>query len=168
MAFICGKILEIVAVEALIEEEGWLSEPEKEKYAFENMDNSAKLTPEMTAFWFRCGQNRDIGIPSILKNKPVTFKDILATDAELESESSTFDLKTMLKKLPKLISEIPETSQTKSYISELFKNEIEKSKNLSKIKEFYSLVLQIVNDSEELTNASDTSDEDSEEDDALL
>jgi hypothetical protein len=152
----------IIAVEALIENEGWLNEPEIGRPTFENMDKSESLTAEMTEFWFRCGQNKEAGIKSILRNEPVEFKDVLAT--HMESDSKSTDLKTMIKQLPNLISEIPETNQTKGYISELFKNEIAHSKTLNRVTEFFSLVCQIVDDSKELTGEnSDSSDSECDE-----
>lgn len=138
----------IVAVEALLQTEGWLNEPEHERPTFENMDGSAILTSEMAGFWFRCGQNRDVGIQSILRKEEVKFKDVLATN--LESDSKSKDLKTMVKKLPKLISEIANTNPTKGYLSELFKTEILHCKNLNKVAEFFALVSKIVNDAKEV------------------
>ena len=106
-----------------------------------------------------CGQNRDNGINSILHDQPVMFKDVLVT--EMESDSGKSDMKTMLKTLPHLISEIPDTNQIKTYISELFSSEIVMSKNLNRVTEFYFLVLQIVHDySEQLDNSESESDED--------
>lgn len=153
------NLKEIIAVEALFQTEGWLEDPEIEKDIFENMDRTAKLSTELSSFWFSCGQNRDNGINSILHDQPVMFKDVLVT--ELESDSGKSDMKTMLKTLPLLISEIPDTNQIKTYISELFSSEIVMSKNLNRVTEFYFLVLQIVHDySEQLDNSESESDED--------
>ena len=116
------NLKEIIAVEVLLENEGWLDEPEKEKILGYNMDETAKLTQEMPSFWFNCGKNRDEGVKSILKQEQVQFKDVLLTDQE--SDSGNKDIKVMLKDLPKMIQQIPDTNQVKAYISELFTSEI--------------------------------------------
>ena len=152
----------IIAVEALLETEGWVNEPENERATFENLDGSDILTPEMGVFWFQCGQNRDVGIKSILKKEEVTFKDVLATVTDIDSKSQ--DLKTMIKRLPHLISEIVETNPTKGYLSDLFKTEILNSKNLNKVTEFFTLVTQIVDDAKAMRSDScDSSDCDSDD-----
>ena len=147
----------IIAVEALLETEGWVNEPEHERATFENLDGSDILTPEMGEFWFQCGQNRDVGIKSILRKEDVNFKDVLATVTESDSKSQ--DLKTMIKKLPQLISEIEETNPTKGYLSDFFKTEILNSKNLNKVTEFFTLVTQIVNDAKGMCSDSSDSDD---------
>ena len=154
------NLKEIIAVEVLLEEEGWLQDPTMVTSSFENLDKNAKIKPEMTEFWFRCGENRENGIQSILRKEPVKFKDVLATDQE--SDSAKSDLKTMVKELHRLINKIPEANQTKVYISELFKNEIVRSKNLNRVTEFFSLVLQIVTDSEDLDTLNNLDEESSD------
>jgi hypothetical protein len=152
----------IIAVEALLETEGWVNEPAHERATFENLDGSDTLTPQMDEFWFQCGQNRDVGIKSILRKEEVNFKDVLATVTESDSKSQ--DLKTMIKKLPQLISEIEETNPTKGYLSGFFKTDILNSKNLIKVTEFFTLVTQIVNDAKGMcSDSSDSEDCDSDD-----
>ena len=152
----------IVAIEALFETEGWLEAPEIERPSFDNMDGSANLSPEMTKFWFLCGQNRDCGVNSLLRKEDVKFPDIMATDDE--SESETKDIKTIVKKLPGLISEVP--IPTQKYLSDLYKTEILYSKNINRVTEFFELVTQIVNDSKVIIqNNCPSEDSDSSESD---
>jgi len=139
------NLKEIIAVEALIESEGWLEEPETLKHLETNMDETANLNSEVAAFWFCCGQNRDKGIDSILRDEPVMFKDFLVTDKETDTGNT--DLKSMIKDLPEMIKAIPEDNPLKSYFSNLFTSEIVGSKNLDRVTEFFSLVAQILQDS---------------------
>ena len=159
-----SNLKEIISVEALIEREGWLEEPEEERIVFENMDGGANLTAEMTEFWFHCGQNRDNGIKSILNNEKVTFNDVLATDQESESENFTLDLKSMIEKLPQLISDIPQTNQTKTFITELYEYEIVQSDNFNRVSEFYTLVNEIVNGADDISEEGPDSDIESDQD----
>ena len=70
----------------------------------------------------------------------------------------------MIEKLPKMISDIHETNQSKAFITELYESEIVLSENLNRVSEFFSLVNQIVNDSaEEIAEGSDVSDSDSDQ-----
>ena len=83
------NLKEIILVEVLLEAEGWLDEPEIEKSVGDNMDKTAKLTNEMSAFWFNCGKNRDEGVRSILKQEQVQFKDVLINDQESDGGNKT-------------------------------------------------------------------------------
>ena len=80
-----------------------------------------------------------------MHDKPVMFKDILVTDKETDTGNT--DLKSMVKDLPDMIKDIPDNNPLKSYFSNLFASEIVVSKNLDRVTEFFSLVVQILQDS---------------------
>ena len=78
------NLREIIAVEHLFESEKWLENPSERIPIFRNLDKSVILDENLIQFWVMCGQNRDSGVAAILKNKPVTFKNVKATKDELD------------------------------------------------------------------------------------
>ena len=48
-----------MAVEELFESEGLLENPETEKIIVQNMDSTTNLLPDIAAFWYHRGVNRD-------------------------------------------------------------------------------------------------------------
>ena len=62
------NLREILAVEELLESEGWLENPETEKLIGQNMDKTTSLNPDIATFWYHCGLNRDKEITSLLSH----------------------------------------------------------------------------------------------------
>ena len=89
-----------MAVEELFESEGWLENPETEKIIVQNMYTTTNLLPDIAAFWYYRGENRDEGIKSSLFNEPVSFKDFMVDDQEINVGTPT-DLKSINKELLK-------------------------------------------------------------------
>ena len=109
------KLREILAVEELLESEGWLENPETEKLIGRNMDKTTSVNPDIATFWYHCGLNRDKGITSLLRNEPVSFKDFQVDDKEIDVGTPD-DLKSMKKDLPEIISDISDALPIKRYV----------------------------------------------------
>ena len=155
-----SNLKEVLAVEHLIEAEGWLESPEYEKSKFENFDKTASIDENMTQFWALSGKNKDEGIASLMANEPVEFKNVRTFKNELTEP--TRDLKSLKKELPKLIAEIPANNAMRSFCESLFESEIISSQCITQVEDFYESVKNIIHDSVE-DSSGDSSSESSEE-----
>ena len=126
---------EIIAVENLIETEGWLCDPTCKKQVFQNFDKTSVLHEDLTQFWTICGRNRDSGVTAILSNKTVAFKNILTSEGEIEDNQR--DLKVLKKDVEKLIASKPVGDDTRDWFEAVFKKEISKSNDLGMVDKFY-------------------------------
>ena len=67
-AHLRANLKEIIAVEDLLEAEGWLRDPTEKKKVFQNMDRTSVLHEDFTQFWALCGHNRNSGLTAILSD----------------------------------------------------------------------------------------------------
>ena len=123
----------------------------RKKTNFENLDQTANLDENLTQFWALCGQNRDIGVTSILANELVTFKNVRTYESE--EEEIPKDIKSLKKEICDMISVIPSDDKMKDYFKTVFKQEVSNSTNLEQVEEleFYWLLknnCDITSDSE--------------------
>ena len=143
------NLREIIAVEHLFETEKWLENPTERIPVFHNLDKTAILDENLTQFWAMCGQNRNSGIDAILKNKPVSFINVKATEDELEDSEK--DLKGLKNDIEKLIRSKPVGDNLRDYFESTFKENIFKSSDLNEVEDFYWLVssqYEVVTDTE--------------------
>ena len=157
-----SNLKEVLAVEQLLEAEGWLDSPECEKSKFENMDKTACIDDNMTQFWALSGKNKDEGITSLMANKPVGFKNVRTFKNELTEP--TRDLKSFKRELPKLISEIPENNAMRTFCESLFESEIINSQSITQVEDFYESVKNIIHDCVGDSSGDSSSDESSSDD----
>ena len=80
------------------------------------MDTTTNLLPDIAAFWYHRGVNRDDGIKFALFNEPVSFKDFMVDDQEINVGTPTY-LKSMNKDVSEIIKDISDTLPIKTYIS---------------------------------------------------
>ena len=156
-----SNLKEVLAVEHLIEDEGWLDRPEYEKSKFENLDKTACMDENMTQFWSLSGKNKDEGIASLMANEPVKFKNVRTFKNELTEP--TRDLKSFKSELPKLISEIPANNAMRSFCESLFESEIINSQSITQVEDFYESVKNIIHDCVGDSSGDSSSDESSSE-----
>ena len=143
------NLREIIAVEHLFESEKWLENPSERIPIFRNLDKSVILDENLIQFWVMCGQNRDSGVAAILKNKPVTFKNVKATKDELDDSEK--DLQGLKNDIEELISSKPVGDILRNHFEATFKENISKSSDLNEVEDFYWLVssqYSVVNDTE--------------------
>ena len=134
-AHLRANLKEIIAVEDLLEAEGWLRDPTEKKKVFQNMDRTSVLHEDFTQFWALCGQNRNSGLTAILSDKVVTFKNVRTNEDEVGGSEK--DLKGLMKDIEKLIASKPAGDDRREHFEAIYKDEIAKSSDFSQIEDFY-------------------------------
>lgn len=137
------NLVQIIQVEALLEEAGWNTEPEERREDFISLEGG-DLCEDMTQFWALCTQNRNSGIVSLAQHNPVEFQDVYCLAKEKEEKLLKKDLQKMSKDLPHLVSNIPDSHPMKMYYYNQL-TDVLKSKHFDKIHELYELVLDAIN-----------------------
>ena len=134
-AHLRANLKEIIAVEDLLEAEGWLRDPTEKKKVFQNMDRTSVLHEDFTQFWALCGQNRNSGLTAILSDKVVTLKNVRTNEDEVGGSEK--DLKGLMKDIEKLIASKPAGDDRREHFEAIYKDEIAKSSDFSQIEDFY-------------------------------
>lgn len=154
-AHLRANLKEIIAVEDLLEAEGWLRDPTEKKKVFQNMDRTSVLHEDFTQFWALCGQNRNSGLTAILSDKVVTFKNVRTNEDEVGGSEK--DLKGLMKDIEKLIASKPAGDDRREHFEAIYKDEIAKSSDFSQIEDFYWQVRSGYESVNDLESDSDSS-----------
>ena len=150
-----ANLKEIIAVEDLLEAEGWLKDPTEKKKVFQNMDRTSVLHEDFTQFWALCGQNRNSGLTAILSDKVVTLKNVRTNEDEVGGSEK--DLKGLMKDIEKLIASKPAGDDRREHFEAIYKDEIAKSSDFSQIEDFYWQVRSGYESVNDLESDSDSS-----------
>ena len=150
-----ANLKEIIAVEDLLEAEGWLKDPTEKKKVFQNMDRTSVLHEDFTQFWALCGQNRNSGLTAILSDKVVTLKNVRTNEDEVGGSEK--DLKGLRKDIEKLIASKPAGDDRREHFEAIYKDEIAKSSDFSQIEDFYWQVRSGYESVNDLESDSDSS-----------
>ena len=150
-----ANLKEIIAVEDLLEAEGWLKGPTEKKKVFQNMDRTSVLHEDFTQFWALCGQNRNSGLTAILSDKVVTLKNVRTNEDEVGGSEK--DLKGLRKDIEKLIASKPAGDDRREHFEAIYKDEIAKSSDFSQIEDFYWQVRSGYESVNDLESDSDSS-----------
>ena len=137
---------EIVMVEVLLRNSGWMERPDLLRNSFTNLAGNEDLSEDLVQFWGLCGLNRDKGVKQLLEKKIVDFEDICALKAD--KDDLVKDVKAMIEEIPKLMNQIPESNPLKMFLSEHFELEIRGNKSIPTVSNFYENLKQIVSDME--------------------
>ena len=140
------NLSEIVMVEVLLKNSGWMERPDLPRNIFTNLSGDADLCEDLVQFWGLCGLNRDKGVKQLLEKKVVDFEDICALKDD--KDDSVKDIKAMLEEIPKMMNQIPESNPLKMFLLEHFDLEIRGNKSIPTVSNFYENLKQIVNDIE--------------------
>ena len=154
-AHLRANLKEIIAVEDLLEAEGWLRDPTEKKKVFQNMDRTSVLHEDFTQFWALCGQNRNSGLTAILSDKVVTLKNVRTNEDEVGGSEK--DLKGLMKDIEKLIASKPAGDDRREHFEAIYKDEIAKSSDFSQIEDFYWQVRSGYESVNDLESDSDSS-----------
>ena len=150
-----ANLKEIIAVEDLLEAEGWLKDPTEKKKVFQNMDRTSVLHEDFTQFWALCGQNRNSGLTAILSDKVVTLKNVRTNKDEVGGSEK--NLKGLRKDIEKLIASKPAGDDRREHFEAIYKDEIAKSSDFSQIEDFYWQVRSGYESVNDLESDSDSS-----------
>ena len=160
------NLKEIILVEILLEESGWLENPEIARDSLQTMDGKEDLSEELAQFWVMCGLNRDQGVVALSKNEVVQFKDVCVL--KKDTDEQILELKTMIKNLAEMIVKISDENSLKGYISDNFNSDIKFNKKMSVVSNFYENVKQIIeSQNKELVETEGVEEEVSEDEDDL-